>query len=559
MYSIDVFVSYLISEGGINSTNIYDINKNISNSNDSENSINDQNMVIKKISVSPNNRINLSDDNKVIAKLIGDFLPSTSINDFSNYFLLIPSYPQNHPMVIQGPLNWMIVPRENFSLDGRQCNKIGVSYSAFRSQENQCKMRIGDCLNNQIYHLFQNDIDKMSKGKSASYLVSQSKFLNDAKVNYFSYSDQNKKLSFELNGIFNSLISLEISADDLKYVINISSGLIDFLKVNNFESNSYDGLMIFQVTNTGKISSQYNIAYLCSINIISLNADQISLKSFESREIKKNLFTANKGVFTNHNCTVILNDPNGQILDEKNIFFNTTKIMEVNVQLPNNSFVSNNSSTDDQIVVNKEFQIFTCSELCPSFFNFLCFVVEGCWGFFVRTLAIILLLFIFIIFLIRCIKNGTLLKFCTNLCSFFFSSRNESKNEEYNYDIKDNRYKNNDFEFKNYPIKNIGIINNNSLIYNRKMYLNFSNDNFDFSFANIFSNFSIEIMLLYKIYEDFDNKNIDVENVIFSNNFRTFAEKKGIIDLLEIKFLKNKINILPNFLTKYPIFPSIVI
>ena len=147
----------------------------------------------------------------------------------------------------------------------------------------------------------------------------------------------------------------------------------------------------------------------------------------------------------------------------------------------------------------------------------------------------------------------------TSIMKCIYPSFLNTKNEEYNYDIKDNRYKNNDFEFKNYPIKNIGIINNNSLIYNRKMYLNFSNDNFDFSFANIFSNFSIEIMLLYKIYEDFDNKNIDVENVIFSNNFRTFAEKKGIIDLLEIKFLKNKINILPNFLTKYPIFPSIVI
>jgi len=203
-------------------------------------------IITKKLFLSPNNRISSSEDNKVISRLIGDFLPSTEIRSFSNYYLLIPSYPSNHPMVIQGPLNWLLIPKEYFSLDGRECNKIGVSYSAFRNQQNRCLMRIGDCLNNQISDLFNSDLNRLSKGKPSNFILSESKLMNDAEVNFYSFSSESKKFAFKLNGNFNSLITLEIAADELRYVINLILAKIDFVKIKVFENNSRNGLLDMQ-------------------------------------------------------------------------------------------------------------------------------------------------------------------------------------------------------------------------------------------------------------------------------------------------------------------------
>ena len=45
-----------------------------------------------------------------------------------------PSSPATHPLVLEGISNWMLIPRELVTLDGTECNKIGVGYSAFRGE-----------------------------------------------------------------------------------------------------------------------------------------------------------------------------------------------------------------------------------------------------------------------------------------------------------------------------------------------------------------------------------------------------------------------------------------
>ena len=41
-----------------------------------------------------------------------------------------------------------------FTLDGNECDKIGVGFFAFNSQSEKCNVEAGSCLNNQIYHLY---------------------------------------------------------------------------------------------------------------------------------------------------------------------------------------------------------------------------------------------------------------------------------------------------------------------------------------------------------------------------------------------------------------------
>ena len=59
-------------------------------------------------------------------------------------------------MVSEGVLNWMLFPKNYFTLDGRECDKIGVSFYAFRTHggNDRCKMELGE---DGFYYPFMND------------------------------------------------------------------------------------------------------------------------------------------------------------------------------------------------------------------------------------------------------------------------------------------------------------------------------------------------------------------------------------------------------------------
>ena len=120
------------------------------------------NKIISTLELSPQNIISIDGNKNILVKLIGDFLPNDLFpRDLSNKFLLIPTSPKNHINVKQGNYNWMLVDKTKFSLDGNECDKIGVGFKAFNSQSEKCNVESGSCLNNQIYHLYQSDIQKI--------------------------------------------------------------------------------------------------------------------------------------------------------------------------------------------------------------------------------------------------------------------------------------------------------------------------------------------------------------------------------------------------------------
>lgn len=51
---------------------------------------------------------------------------------------------------------WMIIRDNFFTLDGTECNKIGISYSGFRNQPGEkCHELQGTCLHSQISELWE--------------------------------------------------------------------------------------------------------------------------------------------------------------------------------------------------------------------------------------------------------------------------------------------------------------------------------------------------------------------------------------------------------------------
>ena len=50
-----------------------------------------------------------------------------------------PSLPLTHTLVLEGTTSWMFIDKERVTLDGTECNKIGVGYSAFKHENNACE------------------------------------------------------------------------------------------------------------------------------------------------------------------------------------------------------------------------------------------------------------------------------------------------------------------------------------------------------------------------------------------------------------------------------------
>jgi len=60
--------------------------------------------------------------------------------------------------ITDDPNKYLIVNANNISVNGDECNKVGVSYEAFYKQNNRCGMPQSNCLNNQPSHLWKHDM-----------------------------------------------------------------------------------------------------------------------------------------------------------------------------------------------------------------------------------------------------------------------------------------------------------------------------------------------------------------------------------------------------------------
>ena len=67
---------------------------------------------------------------------------------------------------------WMFIEKELCTGSGLECNKIGVSYSAFRNEEGKCGKPIGSCIRNQIEDYVQADLQRIQVGQSPNYFIS---------------------------------------------------------------------------------------------------------------------------------------------------------------------------------------------------------------------------------------------------------------------------------------------------------------------------------------------------------------------------------------------------
>jgi hypothetical protein len=84
----------------------------------------------------------------------GDMVTYQAVEDYDGYYLLVPSEPETEERVQNYLENAMLIPTSAVTLDGRDCDKIGVPYYAFAHQSDMCSKSVGDCLYFQLddYH-----------------------------------------------------------------------------------------------------------------------------------------------------------------------------------------------------------------------------------------------------------------------------------------------------------------------------------------------------------------------------------------------------------------------
>ena len=396
------------------------------------------NKIISSLELSPQNIINRDEDNNILVKLIGDFLPTDLFpRDLSDKFLLIPASPKDHINVILGVERWMLVDKTKFSLDGNECDKIGVGFFAFNSQGEKCNVESGSCLNNQIYHLFQSDVEKMQQGKNPEYLL---KYDKNYQYSFYVDDSYSRSFSYYLKGNINTLITLEINTDILKFVTNVSSGKITHIYANNFISMSEDGYLEIGVMNTGYFIAQYITSYDCNDNIMSLSSDEISLNPDEIKYFNKSLYTNSK-IGKENKCVVILKNSIGEKIDMRLISFNTLSQIEIK-----NTNISDINKNNGSFSDNKE--IFICEDICTKIIDFNCYVQNSCWGIMAIKLLFIIFAIFVIVILIKCWKKIFCCCKCVKklvCCCLCCCNKKKSNKKK----IRSSDEENNDVEFDN--------------------------------------------------------------------------------------------------------------
>lgn len=227
------------------------------------------------------------------AELVGTFSPSVEPQYFVDKMLFVPSSPPNASVVLAGLSEYMIVPDTMITVDGTECNKIGVSYYAFNSQGSRCEMDAGSCLKNQLTDLRASDMSRIAASLAPQYMVSAYGEVSLQEFESEKGSGKNESnstvpspyLTYISPAPPETLITLTINADSLQYVLSVASGKIVATHVNHnsVEAMSKNAVLEVEIQNTGDVVSQYTVDVLnCTGGVFPIPGQHISLSPNET-------------------------------------------------------------------------------------------------------------------------------------------------------------------------------------------------------------------------------------------------------------------------------------
>ncbi|KAI8546373.1 hypothetical protein RHMOL_Rhmol07G0112300 [Rhododendron molle] len=339
---------------------------------------------ITDVIVGPENRTVTSNDNFLRANLVGDYVGYTSIPSFEEHYLVIPrqggpGQPQNLGMNFS---MWMLLERVRFTLDGLECNKMGVSYEAFNGQPDFCSSPFWSCLHNQLWNFWEADMNRISRNQSPLYVI-QGRF---ERINQHP-NPGSHSFSIGITEVLNTNLLVELSADDIEYVYQRSPGKILSITVQTFEALTQFGTATITTKNIGEVEASYSLTFDCSTGVSQMEEQFYIMKPKEvtNRSFKLYL-TADQAA--KYMCAAILKDSGFSEVDRAECQFTTTAtIIDNGSQIPfqppktsiNGFFESIESLWRNfwndlaDFITGK-----TCRKKCSGFFDFSCHIQYIC-------------------------------------------------------------------------------------------------------------------------------------------------------------------------------------
>jgi hypothetical protein len=302
-------------------------------------------------------------------RIVGDFGTPTSYPNYESYFLAIQRDPPLDPIVLGGVKNWLLIPKSMVDLTGTGCDKIGVSFQGFYSQASRCSLQAGSCLNNQLDDLWISDNDLRSANRTPKFMLQRwGNFKQDVDTS------RQFDLRFLPRGITNTLFTLTVKADSIRFITNKSTGVIAGATILDFFTFSRDGILYVVLFNTGMLTATYftTVTECTTPGILPIAAQQMSITSLTRYQTQFQLYSQNLFSSTDQ-CRVSLYNSAYELLDSVIVRFNTTLYERDKGNQGGNQ-------TDNPL--NSDFEApskITCSQKCPSFWNIPCFIVTGCW------------------------------------------------------------------------------------------------------------------------------------------------------------------------------------
>ena len=171
----------------------------------------------------------------VAARLLGDLSSYAVPPDLGGSVLLIPHPPDATSLtqiLTQNTSEWLVVDKSLVSLDGRDCDRVGTSFSAFRSQPGACSSVAGSCLNNQIRDLRASDAARVAQGMRPRYLVGRWGGGQPGATQAFKRGGTGPLwLGLPLPSTSASLVTLSVNASSLRVVTNVAKGTVRSARV----------------------------------------------------------------------------------------------------------------------------------------------------------------------------------------------------------------------------------------------------------------------------------------------------------------------------------------
>jgi len=264
----------------------------------------------------------------VLAHLQNGITAAASAPDLSNYILYVPTAPPDHPLVVDYKNNMLLVPREMVTVDGSECNKVGTDFRAFRAQAaGASKADAGDCLANQLYNLYAQDLALLTYNPNAEtkYLVTGKKMFKGMQAeqagNELSLIHKSTPLEY-------SIVRLTLDPAVISEVFNDAIGIIESAYVNTFTSMTQEGKLIAVITNVGKIQTDYFVTVTdCSAGVNKgIPPQALTLNPQEQGTVEFSIDTT-QDMNASSSCVVTLTASNGKIYDQipPPLYFDTAK------------------------------------------------------------------------------------------------------------------------------------------------------------------------------------------------------------------------------------------